>query len=184
MTNDQDRQYLEGLLAGSEPETTRVRGWVAAVVRHSGWRLADREAVVQDIMIRLIEIGRAGRFRGASSFRTFVIAIAKNTCIDVHRRDSLRGRTETAEPVERFASPGSNPETAFLQNERLELLRYVVQKLSAECRRLWVWVYQERRSARAVAEQLGISEGSVRGRVHRCLNRARRIVRDFVARPA
>jgi len=181
---DQDRHSIDALLQGAEPETSQVRRWVAAVVRQPGWRIADREAVVQDIMLRLIEICRAGRFRGASSFRTFALTIARNTCIDVHRRESLRGRTEIAEPVDRIASDLSNPEMSYLEEERVELLRYIVQKLSAECRRLWVWVYQERQSARAVGERLGISEGSVRGRVHRCLSRARRIAGEFIARPA
>lgn len=184
VASEPDRGSLDALVSGAEPETSQVRGWVSAVVRHHGWRIADREAVVQDIMIRLIEIGRSGRFRGASSFRTFVNTIARNACIDVHRRESLRGRIETAEPAETWGVAATNPESDYMKKERLELLRYVVQKLSADCRRLWSWVYQERRSAREVAERLGIAEGSVRGRVHRCLNNARRIARDYVARPA
>lgn len=184
VSSEPDRQELEALISGTEPETSQVRGWVSAVVRQQGWRIADREAVVQDIMIRLIEIGRAGRFRGASSFRTFVNTIARNACIDVHRRESLRGRIETAEPAEVWGVAASNPESEYMKMERLELLRYVVQKLSNDCRRLWVWVYQERRSSREVAERLGIAEGAVRGRVHRCLSNARRIARDYIARPA
>ena len=168
-------------LAGDDETLRRVRSWIETVVHFQSWRFADPEGVIQEVHLKLLDIVRSRRFRGASSFKTFVGAVARNTCIDVYRVELLRHRREeqlqpaAAEPVTR-----GNPESAHVRRERRELARYVVQRLSENCRRLWHWVYRDGLSAREIAAKLGITPGNVRVRVHRCLQEARAIVGDYL----
>ncbi len=177
-------ETFAAFMAGRPEAVATVRRWVSQVVTHRGWRLADAESVVQDVLLKLLDIARSGRFHGASSFRTFATSVARNTCIDAYRRERWRQRVERqhASGSDRVASDsGSDPEAHRQAQEKRELLRYVFQRLPEECRRLWVWIYGQGRAARQVAEQLGISETNVRVRAHRCLQKARGIARDFLA---
>jgi len=176
---------IAAFLSGRPEAVASVRGWVMQVVGHPAWRLGDAESVVQDVLLKLLDVTRSGNFRGASSFRTFAISVARHTCIDAYRRQRWRERFERQQAAggDRSVS-NDDPETRHQSRERLELLRYIFQKLPEECRRLWMWVYGQGLGARRVAELLGISETNVRVRTHRCLQRARDIARDFLEQGA
>jgi len=167
-----DDALLNGFLAGEDDAVHHVQGWVDGVVHLGRWRFEDPEAIGQEILLRLLEIVRSGRFAQRSSFKTFVFAVAKYTCVDLHRRERRRTRVETDDraPV---PQPIGQPHQALEEREDLELLRYILQGLPEECRRLWAWVYGEGVGADEVARRLGTSAGTVRVRVHRCLQKAR-----------
>jgi len=169
-----------------DPETiAAVRGWVTQVVAHAAWRFGDAESVVQDVLLKLLAIARLDRFRRMSSFRTFVISVARNTCIDVYRRQRWRERVEGRQDAGGgIVVAADDPEALHRAQERRELLRYVIQRLPDECRRLWTWIYGEGLAARNVAERLGISETNVRVRAHRCLRKARSIAASFLTQGA
>lgn len=176
----QDGKLLSLFLEGDPQSERTVRRWAQEVVAQGRWRFDDLEGVVQDVMIRLLVAGREGRYRGDARLRTFVRSVAKHACIDAHRRALLKSRTENPQPeADSLPSRSDGPESIRRFQDRIDRLRYVVEKLSDECRRLWRWVYQENLSSRQVAERLGIREGAVRARVHRCLNQARRIAGVF-----
>ena len=180
--NHQTDDEMFAAFQEGRPETLdMVRGWVSQVVTHPGWRFVDAESIVQDVLLKLLDITRTGRFRGASSFRTFATSVARNTCIDAYRRQRRRESVEQrhSDGIVTMAAAG-DPETQHQAQERLELLRYVFQRLPEECRRLWIWVYGQGLAARQVAELLGISETNVRVRAHRCLQKARGMARDFL----
>src|SRR5512144_2904878 len=76
-----------------------------------GWALAccsrhpdDAETVLQAAYLKILE-GRA-RFAGASSFRTWLFAVVRNTAKDFRRREWL-GRLRLAKHAERGRSEGS-----------------------------------------------------------------------------
>jgi len=166
-----DDTILERFLAGEGEALQRVQGWVDAVVHLGRWRFSDPEGVGQDIVMRLLTIVRSGRYERRSSFKTFVFAVAKYTCVDQFRRERLREQVEmrSGAPAESVVEA----ERALEQRESLEFLGYVLQRLPEECRHLWKWVYGEGLSAAEVGQRLGVQEGTVRVRVHRCLQKAR-----------
>ena len=176
-----DDAILEGFLAGESAPFHRVQGWVDAVVHLGRWRFPDPEGVGQEIVMRLLTIVRSGRYERRSSFKTFVFAVAKYTCVDQFRRERMRVKVESHSA----AAPESaaDAERALEERESLELLRYVLQRLPDECRRLWEWVYGEGLSAAEVGRQLGVQEGTVRVRVHRCLQKARGFAVQYAAGP-
>jgi len=171
-----DDAILNGFLAGEDEAVHHVQGWVDGVVHLGRWRFEDPEAVAQEIVMRLLRVVRSGRYARRSSFKTFVFAVAKYTCVDLYRRERLRSRVESEAAPHADAPvlrPAEHPHHALEEREDLDLLRYILQGLPDECRRLWAWVYGEGLSAAEVGSRLGASAGTVRVRVHRCLQRAR-----------
>jgi RNA polymerase sigma factor (sigma-70 family) len=154
------------------------------MVYGAGWGLSDPEAVIQEVTLRVMHLGRAGRIREETDFKSFVLTIARHTCTDQYRRERLRGSIETySNGIEHQAASRDNPESQLEENERRELLRFIFQELSEDCRRLWRWVYGEELPAAEVAGRLGISVGNARVRVHRCLGKAREIHRRYILGP-
>ncbi|HKQ98209.1 MAG TPA: sigma-70 family RNA polymerase sigma factor [Candidatus Polarisedimenticolia bacterium] len=178
-----DDAILNGFLAGEEEAIHHVQGWVDGVVHLGRWRFEDPEAVGQEIVMRLLGIVRSGRYQKRSTFKTFVFAVAKYTCVDLFRRERQRTRVETVAgaPLAGVDAgpPPDHPHRALQEREDLELLKYILQGLPEECRRLWGWVYGEGLSAAEVGSRLGTNAGTVRVRVHRCLQKARDFVRQY-----
>jgi len=168
-----DAQILNGFLAGEDQAVYLVQGWVDGVVHLGRWRFEDPAGVSQEIVMRLITTVRSGRYQQRSSFKTFVFAVAKYTCVDVYRRERLRGHVERAEQPETLRRTDPEPHRSMEEQESLAVLSYIVQRLPDECRRLWKWVYGEGLTAAEIGSRLGASAGAIRVRVHRCLEKAR-----------
>lgn len=172
----------ERFAAGDAEAFAVVQPIVEKIVFYRRWRFRDPESVVQDVLWRLVEFVRAGRFRGESSFETFVHTVTQHLCIDTYRRDRRLDQREEPEKPDGPdpASPRRTQQEILESRERLRALEYVYQRLSEPCRQLWRWVYFEKKRAAEVAEALGTSEGNVRVRVHRCLKRAQEIGRELI----
>src|SRR5262245_59066613 len=167
-----DDAILNGFLAGEDEAVHHVQGWVDGVVHLGRWRFEDPESVRQEVMMRLFGIVRSGRYGRRSSFKTFVFAVAKYTCVDLFRRERLRRGVEAGGQAP-APQPIGQPHQALETREDLELLRYILQGLPEECRRLWRLVYGEGIDAAEIGRRLGVNAGTVRVRVHRCLQKAR-----------
>jgi RNA polymerase sigma factor (sigma-70 family) len=168
-------------LAEHDAAILEVRRWIRGVVR-GGWRFADPEAVVQEILLELIRLGRDGAVRDDRDFAAYVRTVARHSCVDAFRRARIR---ETASIDDVFfedepPGPGDDPERALLERRRREHLRFVWQGLAQPCRDLLRWAYAERSSSAEIANRLGISAVNARVRLHRCLERARAIHREFL----
>jgi RNA polymerase sigma factor (sigma-70 family) len=176
-------EVRQGLLASEQPRAIEeIRGWVAAMIYGAGWGLSDPEAVIQDVTLRVVHLGRTGRIRADTDFKSFVLTIARHTCTDTYRHERLRDSIEAPPPViEPQASAGRDPHEALEERERLEPLRFVFQALPEDCRRLWRWVYGDGLAAAQVAERLGVSPVNARVRVHRCLKKAREHSRRYLS---
>ncbi|MDX1388673.1 MAG: sigma-70 family RNA polymerase sigma factor [Acidobacteriota bacterium] len=142
-----------------------VRSWVRAVV-HGGWRFPDPDAVVQEIMLELVRLGRGGGIRKAPDFRAYVRTVARHSCVDAFRRERVR-QTQPLDDVyfEIPGAPDGDPEQRYLEQRRRELLR---------------WAHGDDMTSSQIAERLGISAGAARVRLHRCLERARELHRESI----
>jgi RNA polymerase sigma factor (sigma-70 family) len=157
-----------------------VRGWVASLVYGAGWSLADPEAAIQEVTLRVLHLARTGRIRRGTDFKSFVLTVARHACTDFYRRERLRDTIESpTAAIEQKAGTAGNPHQDLEEKERRELLKFIFQALPEECRRLWRWLYGEGLAAAEVAQRLGITVVNARVRVHRCLSRARSIRRQY-----
>lgn len=172
-------EIREAFLSEEAAAVASVRRWVGEYVQ-ARWKLADPEAAVQEIVLELVRMGRAGRIRGNTKFRSFVLTVARHNCIDAFRRQRVR---ETVDPGEAFfescRAPDADPEVESHRRERLEQARFVIQGLDPACRELLGRFFGSDRKAAQIGDELGITAGNVRVRVHRCVERARELRRRF-----
>ena len=174
-----------GLVGGRNEAVETVRDWIAALAYAAHWRLDDTEAAIQEVVLRLLHLARSGRVRENTSFRSFVMTIARHTFTDIYRRQRLRNRIEQpVAAVDRHAVQSSTQQAELESRERRELLRFIYQELGEDCRKMWRLIYGDGLSASQVGERLGISPGNARVRAHRCLQQARQIHDRFAAAPA
>lgn len=174
-------EIRDGVLRDEPQAIVTVRGWIAAMVYGAGWGLDDPEAVIQDVTVRVLHLGRTGRIRKDTDFKSFVLTVARHECTDVYRRERLRTTIESrARGTEPRQTAGGNPHRQLEEKEQRELLKFIFQALPEECRRLWRWLYRDGLPAAEVAGRLGITVVNARVRAHRCLERARTIHHDYV----
>jgi hypothetical protein len=87
-------EIREGALRDEPRAVETVRGWIAAMVYGAGWALEDPEAVIQEVTFRILHLGRTGKIRTDTDFKSFVLTVARHECTDVYRRERLRTTVE------------------------------------------------------------------------------------------
>lgn len=128
----------------------------------------DAEDVTSETFLRLVRGLRD--YRGESSFRTWLYAIAHN-CVRDHWR--ARGRQDTSplddeldeEPILTRGAPADNPRAT-------ELGHAVLALLPPHYRRVLELRIMDERSIQDVADELGLTPGNVKVIQHRAIKKA------------
>ncbi|WP_181197803.1 RNA polymerase sigma factor [Enhygromyxa salina] len=136
---------------------------VGVVRAYFGRRVSgpDGEDLVQETLSRLTRAIRG--FQARSSFKTYLLSIAKNTFNDYLRRGYRRVSVESLE--DGAASEDPLAERWLLELERHGLALDCVQQLSPETREFVERFYWQDTSARALGSEKGIPAGTVRRRL-------------------
>lgn len=146
--------------------TPKVRAYMLQQLGH--WH--DAEDVTQQVFEKVIRNASRIRQRSLAGFEAFVMAVARNACIEFWRK---RGRQERSRPSEP-AAPAAH-ETPYQHVERHELKRILDErirtKLSEEEREILVMHESLEFSFRKIAELTGSSVSSVHARYHRALQK-------------
>lgn len=160
-----DQQALDDLLRAH-------RDSITAVCRRRLRSPADAEDAAQETMVRAM--GALDAVRDETRLRSYLCRIAERVCLDMMRAGA-RPTPVTVPPVAQ-----EEPESSAIRREEAEMVRRTLQALSArQAQALWM------RDAMgepvpAIAEKLGMTEGSTRV----LLTRARRQMRDGWAKVA
>lgn len=131
------------------------------------------ELVQESFAVALVSLDK---FRGESSFRTWLRGISHNL-VRKHwrshvRRDRAYERLENMTPV--VHSPkGDDPDRAHLQGRQAEVLQAVLETLPPPQREAFVLCDVQGLSAGEAGERLGIAAGNVRVRATRARARIR-----------
>jgi RNA polymerase sigma-70 factor (ECF subfamily) len=134
----------------------------------------DAEDAAQETVIKVYQ--NLGHFRGESQFRTWVLSIARNEGlgrlrkVSSRREDSLDAETDEATGDYTPAILTSWREVPLEELERKELgeiLRGAIASLPAIYRNVVLLRDIEEMDVRETAQALGITEGSVKVRLHR-----------------
>jgi RNA polymerase sigma-70 factor (ECF subfamily) len=172
---EKDRGVIEGYLAGSEAEFRLVEGWVLREIDLRYPRLrGEVEDLCQLVHEKLVSNFREGRFRSESSLRTYVVSVVHYTCIDMLRRNFLRGAE--ALPEDHPAVWG-NPYREVQMRDSRQILHRVLHDSPEICRRLWRMIFIDRLHYREIGTRLGIPSGTVKSRMHACRQKALAIFR-------
>ncbi|HEX6134790.1 MAG TPA: sigma-70 family RNA polymerase sigma factor [Longimicrobiales bacterium] len=143
----------------------RYAGELAHYFRHFESYDAGADDLVQDTFVRVLRYRAA--FDPARPFRNWLFGIARNVALGVRRgpgRESLDDTVLTAPQ-----HPGREYRTA----EALAALKRALDALPVHDREVIVLARIEGRSYREVGVMLGITEGAVKVRVFRALQRLR-----------
>jgi len=136
----------------------------------------DAEEVAQDAFIRAWRA--LGRFRGDSSFRTWILRIAWNRAIS--RRRSLAGWLRRATPIEDVAEPAAAGDGQHLGLQNAELRVHAtgaIQALSPKLRDALLLAQSGTYQYDEIARMLGVPLGTVKWRI----SEARKKVRESLA---
>lgn len=161
------RREAEAFLRGDPAYLASVEKAVRATVRSFRFANADVERdLVQETLSRTLANLAGQRFLGEASLLTYARTIARYSSLEHIRRR----RQEVALDPEVLAAGarGSGPEASFLSSEEHRRNLAAFASLSPDCREVLRLICLEGCSYREVAARLGISEASLKSRIHRC----------------
>ncbi|MCR9159098.1 MAG: RNA polymerase sigma factor [Nannocystaceae bacterium] len=124
--------------------------------------LSEVEDLVQRTFMGCIEAKE--RFRGESSMRTFLFAIARNVLLS-HLRTAQRRSVEPASTS--LADCGMGASTAMGLRREQQLLLTALRLIPIDSQVVLELNYWERMSGRKIAEVLGETEPAIRGRLRK-----------------
>lgn len=144
-----------------------------AVYTHTYYRLLsveDAEDATQEIFQRAYL--KLATFDTSRRFRSWILAIATNYCIDIGRqRGSMKRFIQqwvSLDVADMWVSGSdANPEGSVLQHEEQKRVRQAVSKLPETYREVVVLFYWNNLSYTEIAEVTGLSESTIKTRLHR-----------------
>lgn len=177
-SHDSGSELLRALRAGEPRALGEVYDAHHAAVRAFARRLLGDPSVAEDLVHDVfVHLPKAiGGFRGDSSLRTFLVAIAVN-----HARHFVRAAARKRAALERMAreprGATDNPEDQLGRRQLADALWRALETLPLEQRVAFVLCEVEQRSSSDVAEIVNVPEGTVRTR----LFHARRKLRELLS---
>jgi RNA polymerase sigma-70 factor (ECF subfamily) len=149
-----------------------VERWSAPIYRFCRRMLCNDEDARDAAQETLVKVLRSlDQYDPARAFATWVFGIARNTCIDEHRRRKRRAWDEPGDVVD--ASP--TPLQMASHGERAEQLGEALERLAPLYREVLVLYHFEHLKYHEIAETLDLPIGTVMNRIFR----ARRKLRDL-----
>lgn len=151
----------------------------------SVYRFLDRKTsgdtadLVQRVFLGCIE-GR-DRFRGASSFRTFLFAIARHELYGHWRQNNKRDNLDFGVTAIEDLDP--TPSRVALERQQHRLLLEALRSLPLELQLALELHYWEGMSGPELAEVLDVPEGTVRSRLRRAREGLESRLRELAASP-
>lgn len=127
----------------------------------------DARDAAQETLVKVLR--NLHRYDPNRKFSTWVFGIARNTCIDEHRRRKRRGYDEPGDVVDTEPSPLQN--VARLQ--RSERLREALAELPPMYREVLVLYHFEHLKYIEIAEILDLPIGTVMNRIFRARRKLR-----------
>ena len=146
--------------------------YVPVMRRFVEWndRTRDPDDVVQDVLVKLLDAVRKGRYDpGRAKFRSFLATVIRNHLVSLYRRDASRGAGSNVSFDELLVEPS----VSASQGDALDLewararheaaVEHVLTKtaLSAQSKSVYRAHVIEGKSAAEVAAEFGITKGNV-----------------------
>ncbi len=149
-----------------------VQRWSAPVYRFARRMLnndEDARDAAQETLVKVLR--NLDKFDTNRRFSTWVFGIARNTCIDEHRRRRRRAWEEPGDVVDGQPSPLQN----VAQIRRAELLERSLEELPPMYREVLVLYHFEHLKYQEIADILGLPIGTVMNRIFRARRKLRAI---------
>lgn len=176
------QRFASGERAALDELFRRYRGVAYRVAYRLLGREADALDAVQDGFVKALT--HLDRFRGHSSFKTWLLRIVSNAALDLGRERRRNARVPQAprdEPPDRYGPAGLPPPDAGLLRADLRAkLDAALARLPEPQRQTFVLHVEGGLSYREVAETLGISIGTVMSRLFYARQKLQTLLADQV----
>lgn len=174
----------DGDVAAFEELVRRHHGRAYSLAVHL---LGDREEAADAVQESFVAVWRRlPTFRGDAAFGTWLHRIVTNRCLNSRRArraqvslDAGVDGDDGSARLEPVAPQREQPDQAAQRHERARALAAAVAALPPEQRACWVLRELEGHSYEEVAEILGVSQDTVRGRLHRARARLAEVMRPW-----
>lgn len=160
-----------------------VRRYQTAVYEMSCRMLRDRDAGLDASQEIFLKAYRAlDRYDSSRKFSTWILAIARNHCIDQIRKPANRLSVSLPDENRLPDETNKNPRQAVEQAETAEILEKAVEELPDNYREaIHLYHYQGLTYAES-ADVQGVPQGTFMARLHRARRKLRDIVRPMLGR--
>lgn len=177
-----DREVIVRYLDGDSSTFGTVDAWIRTEIRASFPVLRDEgDDLTQAAHVKLVKALREERFRSHSSLKTYVVRLARYTCVDrirARHRAPLFSLADESSALDGSVS-SDTPYRRLFHAERHALLRQIVMLASARCRDLWWLAYVEQLSYDEIARRLSLPAGTIKSRMWACRQRALGLLDQF-----
>jgi RNA polymerase sigma-70 factor (ECF subfamily) len=168
----QEQAWIEAVKAGDRGAYEFLVEAHQSRVYHLALRMLGNEQEAQDAAQDAFvqAYTRLATYRPEWRFKTWVMAIASNLCIDRLRRrriEPLAFSDHTEDPDAEFVSHEPGPDVVAVRNERRDLVRMMLQGLPDEDRGMVVMFYWGDMSYDEIARVTGSTVNAVKSRLFR-----------------
>jgi RNA polymerase sigma factor (sigma-70 family) len=176
---------IDALRNNEDWAVAEVSRRVTPIIRNKIYAFDDWEDVLQQCLLEVVVFVRNAAT--ITNLWGLIKQVAITTVID-HNRRHQKLRARASYPV---AGPDGEPEnpTAHLPDRRplpdaalegRDLFLYIYQRIGNTCREIIDLIYIEGVTYERAAKEMGVQEGALRVRIHRCREKAMRIRTEAV----
>lgn len=151
---------------------------VSSLIINNSGNLHDAQDIFQETVVTFIETVEKDKFRGESSIKTFLVAIARNTWLNELKR---RERSDHREAIYEKSKPEDEPDVSQLisEREKKQQFRELLSKLGESCKKILTFFYYENLSMKEILDHLPYeNEQVVRNKKYKCLQQLTGILKD------
>ncbi|MDO4740748.1 MAG: sigma-70 family RNA polymerase sigma factor [Eubacteriales bacterium] len=171
------KQAIRGDAYAFEQLMRRHEGRMYSVALRMCGNREDAQDCVQEAMLRIYRA--LDRFKGQSSFSTWIYRITMNTCLDELRRRKVRASTSLDTLLENGWSPTDEtdtPEHRTIEAERRKALSGAIQSLPEDMRSAIVLREMQGLSYEEISDVLAVNVGTIKSRISRGREKLRQLI--------
>lgn len=141
----------------------------------NGGNQEDGADIFQEAVLVLIDKVKTGQFRGDSSIKTFLFAIARNLWLHELRTRSRRNNREQI--YMNGEEKMEEPQHSFWEQENISALEKVMEQVGDPCKKILTGVYYEDKSMRELLVEFDYeNEQVLRNRKSRCMKKLKELI--------
>lgn len=173
------KQAIRGDAYAFEQLMRKHEGRMYSVALRMFGNREDAQDCVQDAMLHIYRA--LDRFKGQSSFSTWVYRITMNTCLDELRRRKARASTSLDALLENGWAPTNekdNPEQSAIEAERRRALSKAIQSLPEDMRSVIILREMQGLSYEEISDVLSVNMGTIKSRISRAREKLRQLITE------
>jgi RNA polymerase sigma factor (sigma-70 family) len=140
-------------------------------IRKNSGNQQDAEDVFQETIMVFVDLVQRGKFRGESSIKTFLYAIARNLWLNAMKKRNRMFIRDTGS-YEISDDQATDLQQAIIKSESKRAVLDFIGQLGETCKKVLISYYYEDRSMKEICEQMRYeSEQVVRNQKYKCMKK-------------